>query len=130
MADFVSVMQRAVLDRPVVDQTRLEGRYNFALNWTPDETQFASLGGVPPGIGRKPDAPPNLFTAIQQQVGLKLDTTKALMDVMVIDKVEKAVRELAISRRRNCRRTERPRRMNRSCARHHAVYRPMDPRTD
>ena len=89
MADFVSVMQRAVLDRPVVDQTRLEGRYNFALNWTPDETQFASLGGVPPGIGDKPDAPPDLFTAIQQQAGLKLEATKALVDVMVIDKVEK-----------------------------------------
>jgi uncharacterized protein (TIGR03435 family) len=89
MADFVSVMQRAVLDRPVVDQTRLEGRYNFALNWTPDETQFASLGGVPPGIGDKPDAPPDLFTAIQQQVGLKLEATKAQVDVMVIDKVEK-----------------------------------------
>ena len=89
MADFASVMQRAVLDRPVVDQTRLEGRYNFALNWTPDETQFASLGGVPPGIGDKPDAPPDLFTAIQQQVGLKLEATKALVDVMVIDKVEK-----------------------------------------
>jgi uncharacterized protein (TIGR03435 family) len=89
MADFVSVMQRAVLDRPVVDQTRLEGRYNFALNWTPDETQFASLGGVPPGVGDKPDAPPDLFTAIQQQAGLKLEPTKALVDVMVVDKVEK-----------------------------------------
>ncbi len=89
MADFASVMQRAVLDRPVVDQTRLEGRYNFALNWTPDETQFASLGGVPPGLGDKPDAPPDLFTAIQQQAGLKLEPTKALVDVMVVDKVEK-----------------------------------------
>jgi uncharacterized protein (TIGR03435 family) len=89
MADFVSVMQRAVLDRPMVDQTRLEGRYNFALNWTPDETQFASLGGVPPGVGDKPDAPPNLFSAIQQQAGLKLEATKALVDVMVVDKVER-----------------------------------------
>ena len=89
MADFASVMQRAVLDRPVVDQTGLEGRYDFALNWTPDETQFASLGGVPPSAGDKPDAPPDLFTAIQQQAGLKLESTKALVDVMVVDRVAK-----------------------------------------
>jgi uncharacterized protein (TIGR03435 family) len=90
MADFASVMQRAVLDRPVVDQTGIEGRYDFVLDWTPDETQFASLGGVPPGLGDKADAPPDLFTAIQQQAGLKLEPTKALVDVMVVDKVEKS----------------------------------------
>ena len=60
----------------LVDQTGLEGRYDFALNWTPDETQFASLGGVPPSAGDKPDAPPDLFTAIQQQAGLKLESSK------------------------------------------------------
>jgi uncharacterized protein (TIGR03435 family) len=89
MADFTSVMQRAVLDRPVVDQTGIEGRYDFVLKWTPDETQFATLGGVPPGLGDKADAPPDLFTAIQQQAGLKLEPTKALVDVMVVDKVAK-----------------------------------------
>ncbi len=89
MEDFASVIQGAVLDRPVVDQTRLDGRFDFALNWTPDETQFASLGGVPPGAGDKADAPPDLFTAIQQQAGLRLEATKALVDVMVVDKVER-----------------------------------------
>lgn len=89
MEDFATVMQRAVLDRPVVDKTGLDGRFDFALNWTPDETQFASLGGVPPGVGDKPDAPPDLFSAIQQQAGLKLEATKALVDVMVVDRVER-----------------------------------------
>jgi uncharacterized protein (TIGR03435 family) len=89
MADFASVMQSAVLDRPVVDQTGLVGRFDFVLTWTPDETQFASVGGVPPAPTDKPDAPPDLFTAIQQQAGLKFEASKAPVDVMVIDRVEK-----------------------------------------
>ncbi len=89
MADFASVMQSAVLDRPVVDQTGLAGRYDFLLTWTPDETQFAALGGAPRPPTDKPDAPPDLFAAIQQQAGLKFESTKAAVDVMVIDKVEK-----------------------------------------
>jgi len=89
MADFAGVMQSAVLDRPVVDQTGLAGRYDFVLTWTPDETQFVSLGGAPPPPTNKPDAPPDLFTAIQQQAGLKFESTKAPVDVMVIDRVEK-----------------------------------------
>jgi uncharacterized protein (TIGR03435 family) len=89
MADFAGVMQSAVLDRPVVDRTGLTGRYDFVLTWTPDETQFAALGGAPPAPIDKPDAPPDLFTAIQQQAGLKFESTKASVDVMVIDKVER-----------------------------------------
>ncbi len=45
MNDFAGVMQSAVLDRPVVDQTGIKGRYDFELKWTPDETQFLPLGG-------------------------------------------------------------------------------------
>ncbi len=49
MGDLASLLQTAVLDRPVVDQTGLDGHYDFALNWTPDETQFAGMGmKVPP----------------------------------------------------------------------------------
>jgi uncharacterized protein (TIGR03435 family) len=89
MEEFTQVMQMAVLPRPVVDQTGLKGKYDFMLQWTPDETQFTSLGGVPPNLPEKPDAPPDLFTAIQQQAGLKLESTKAMVDMLVIDKVEK-----------------------------------------
>jgi uncharacterized protein (TIGR03435 family) len=59
------------------------------LTWTPDETQFTGLGVRVPPPSDKADAPPDLFTAIQQQAGLKLEPTKALVDVMVIDKVER-----------------------------------------
>jgi uncharacterized protein (TIGR03435 family) len=89
LKDFASVMQRAVLDRPVVDQTGLAGRYDFMLTWTPDETQFGGQGVKVPPPPDKADAPPDLFTAMQQQLGLKLESTKAPADVLVIDHVEK-----------------------------------------
>jgi uncharacterized protein (TIGR03435 family) len=88
MADFAGTMQGAVLDRPVVDQTGLPGRYDFMLTWTPDETQFGALGvKVPPPADNA--TAPDLFTAIQQQLGLKLEATKAPVDVLVVDRVEK-----------------------------------------
>jgi uncharacterized protein (TIGR03435 family) len=73
----------------VVDQTGLPGRYDFLLKWTPDETQFAGLGVKVPPPTDNADAPPDLFTAIQQQLGLKLEPTKAPVEVLVIDRVEK-----------------------------------------
>jgi len=89
LADFAMVMQAAVLDRPVVNQTGLAGKYDFTLKWTPDETQFASFGVRIPPPTDNADAPPDLFTAVQQQLGLKLEPTKAPVDVLVIDHVEK-----------------------------------------
>ncbi len=88
MADFTNLMQSAVLDRPVVDQTGIEGRFDFDLNWTPDDSQFQSLVVRIPPPGE--NAPPPLYTAIQEQIGLKLDATKAPAEVLVIDRVEKA----------------------------------------
>ncbi len=89
MVDFAGTMQTAVLDRPVVDQTGLSGRYDFLLTWTPDETQFVGLGVKIPPATDNADAPPDLFTAIQQQLGLKLESTKAPVEVLVIDQAEK-----------------------------------------
>jgi uncharacterized protein (TIGR03435 family) len=88
MSDFTQLMQGAVLDRPVVDQTGIKGRWDFTLNWTPDEFQFAGMGVKPPPPPA--DSPnPDLFTAIQQQIGLKLDSTKATTEVFVVDHVDK-----------------------------------------
>jgi uncharacterized protein (TIGR03435 family) len=89
MKDFADLLQGMVLDRPVVDQTGLAGRWDFTLNWTPDEFQFAGLGVKVPPPSEKPDAPPDLFTAVQQQLGLKLEGAKAPVEILVIDKVEK-----------------------------------------
>jgi uncharacterized protein (TIGR03435 family) len=88
MSQFTAVLQNS-MDRPVVDQTGLSGRYDFTLNFTPDPGQAALLGGPPASAGDNPDAAPSLFAAFQQQLGLKLEPTRAPVDVLVIDKVEK-----------------------------------------
>ena len=74
---------------PVVDRTELAGTYDFQLDWTADESQFAGMGIRVPPPSDKPDAPPDLSTAMQNQLGLKLVATKAMVEVLVIDKVEK-----------------------------------------
>jgi uncharacterized protein (TIGR03435 family) len=85
MAQFASMMQRAVLDRPLVDETGLTGRYDFDLEWAPNETQFGGQG--PPETTESTKA--SLFTAIQRQLGLRLQATKGPVNVLVIDKVER-----------------------------------------
>jgi len=89
MTDFASLMQGSIPDRPVVDQAGLTGRYDLMLNWTPDESQFGGRGGQlpPPPANVEPD--PDLFTAIQQQLGLKLDAARTSTEVLVIERVEK-----------------------------------------
>jgi uncharacterized protein (TIGR03435 family) len=77
MSDFILGMQ-FFLDRPIVDQTGLTGRYDIKLHYVPDEARATD-----------PNAPPGLFTAIQQQLGLKLEATKAQTDVFVIDRAER-----------------------------------------
>ena len=88
MEDFCHLMQEAVLDRPVVDHTELQGRYNFLLKWTPDESQFGGMGIKVPPPSDAADAPPPLYTAITEQIGLKLDADKADVNVLVIDHVD------------------------------------------
>jgi uncharacterized protein (TIGR03435 family) len=92
MADFVKWMQGSVTDRPMVDQTGLKDRYDFTLKWTPDDTQFAafrSTGALPSPSPDDANAPPSLYTAIKEQLGLALEPTKAQDEVMVIDHLEK-----------------------------------------
>jgi uncharacterized protein (TIGR03435 family) len=83
VADLAWELQSAVLDRPVVDQTGLASRFNFTLTWAPDEFQKPNLAGEAPASDV-----PDLFTAIQQQLGLRLESTKSLVDVMVVDHIE------------------------------------------
>jgi uncharacterized protein (TIGR03435 family) len=76
----------------VVDETELKGRYDFQLKWTPDESQFATFRGTGTSIPPPSDdakAPPNLYTAMQEQLGLKMGPEKIPADVIVIDHVEK-----------------------------------------
>jgi uncharacterized protein (TIGR03435 family) len=90
MEEFAQMMQ-GILDRPILDQTGLKDRYDLAVRWTPDESQYG--GRIPPpnsgDNSAAADAPPPLFTAIQEQLGLKLDAMKAPTKVMVIESVQK-----------------------------------------
>jgi uncharacterized protein (TIGR03435 family) len=78
--------------RPVVDSTGLTGLFDFTLRWAFDPAQGTGpLGGQPPGApvaAADPDAP-TLFTALQEQLGLKLDSRRLPMEVVVIDRIER-----------------------------------------
>jgi uncharacterized protein (TIGR03435 family) len=87
-----------VMDKPVVDQTGLPDRYDFELKWTPDESQYAHFRGIAPMVlpppTNDPNAPPSLYIAMQEQLGLKMGTAKLPDDVIVIDHVEKPSEKL------------------------------------
>jgi uncharacterized protein (TIGR03435 family) len=78
LSDFALVM-KFFLDRPMVDQTGLAGKYDFRLKWTFDEAKAPTDGS----------AAPSVFTAIEEQMGLKLELAKAPTEVLVVDKVER-----------------------------------------
>ena len=65
------------LESPIADRTRLTALYDFTLKWTPDVAADDSSG-------------PSIFTAIREQLGLRLDAVKNVpVDILVIDAVEK-----------------------------------------
>jgi uncharacterized protein (TIGR03435 family) len=72
------------LGRSVIDQTGLQGAFNFKLEWTPD-------GPPPPGTDVPTAAPPapSLFTALEEQLGLTLKSAKGPVEVLVIDSVDR-----------------------------------------
>jgi hypothetical protein len=76
------------LVRSAVDKTGLEGRWDFTMKWTPDETQFADVLEPVRRPADEANEPPPLFTAIQQQLGLTLEAQKADVPVLVIDHVD------------------------------------------
>lgn len=75
--------------RVVVDRTGLTGGYDIDLKWTPTPDQLPP-GPPPPGIEPPPIDPngPSLFTALQEQLGLKLDAERGPVDVLVIDRLQ------------------------------------------
>lgn len=93
MEELAHVLQANLMEQPVVDQTGLGStRYDFMLNYTPDLSQLSRLGAPATEPQPRPgdaDAPPDIFTAFQQQLGLKLESSKAPADVLVIDRAEK-----------------------------------------
>ncbi len=81
----------AQLGRTVVDKTGLAGRFDYKLDWTPDNApqQLMKAGDTAPGENASSDgAGPSLFTALEEQLGLKLESSKGPVDVVVIDQLE------------------------------------------
>ncbi len=90
MANLASRLHLRVLDRPVIDQSGLTDRYDFTLDWRPDEFQFPNVPAPQRAAAAAgADALPDLFTAFQDQLGMRLAATKASLDVFVIDNVSK-----------------------------------------
>ena len=83
------------LHRTVLDQTGLKGIYDYTLQWTPDQgpaPMFKGTEGGQPGPDGAPppeSSGPSIFTAIQEQLGLKLESQKGPVEIIVIDHVEK-----------------------------------------
>ena len=77
---------KSILDREmgriVVDRSGIEGRYDLALEWSPEDGSLnsASNGGQSSG--------PSIFTALEEQLGLKLESSKGPVKILVIDRVE------------------------------------------
>jgi uncharacterized protein (TIGR03435 family) len=82
MEDFAANISYP-LDRTVIDKTGLAGRYDFRLRWTPDSV---ANSGTDNGAA---DAPPVIFTAIEEQLGLKLQPGKGPVNTLVVDSVER-----------------------------------------
>lgn len=83
MVALVSMLSN-IVQKPVVDKTGLTGRYRFTLRWAPDQ-----LSGVPGTAAGDAGNLPSIFTAVREQLGLRLDSTKGPMEVIVIDRAEK-----------------------------------------
>jgi uncharacterized protein (TIGR03435 family) len=80
--------------REVVNRTGLTGKYDFTLQWTPDEVETAIIarntGQQIPDTASQPESSgPSIFQAVEQQLGLKLVPTKGAVDVIVIDHIER-----------------------------------------
>jgi uncharacterized protein (TIGR03435 family) len=81
--DWVS-RQPEMSDRVVIDATGLKGSYDFELNWSPEDGRTPLLNGVP-----QESTGPSIFTAFQEQLGLKLESRKAPVEILVIDHVDR-----------------------------------------
>lgn len=84
----LATLLSTLVDRVVVDRTGLTGTFDFELNWTPDrapQRPDASASSSPDN--------PSIFTALREQLGLKLESSKAATDVFVIDHVEQPTRD-------------------------------------
>jgi uncharacterized protein (TIGR03435 family) len=89
----VAQMLAQQLGRPVTDKTGIEGKFDVEMHWTPEPGQGGGpFGGGPPppdAVASSDTSGPSLFTAVQEQLGLKLESQKGPVEMLVIDSVSK-----------------------------------------
>jgi uncharacterized protein (TIGR03435 family) len=88
MKALSETLSRTELNRTVVDKTGLAGAFDVTLKWVTDPSSplYDGLGGPPTS---EPGAGPSLFTALQEQLGLRVEAARGPVEVLVIDQVEK-----------------------------------------
>jgi len=74
------------LGRPVLDRTGLKGNYDFKLEYAPEPAGF---GPKPEGASAPDLSGPSILTALQEQLGLKLESTKGPVEIIIIERAEK-----------------------------------------
>ena len=75
-----------LLDRPVINKTGIKGNFDFHLEFAPDD---ATPGVFLPALSLDPTGGTSIFTAVQEQLGMKLDSGKGSREILVIDHVER-----------------------------------------
>ncbi len=89
MSGFVKILA-GILGRPVIDQTGFTGSFDIHLKFTADQATRGLPGGAVNAPPPDPDpTKPTIFDALQEQLGLKLTSSKGPVEVLVIDHVEK-----------------------------------------
>lgn len=78
----------------MIDKTTLSGHFDFALEWTPlaGEDGGRTTAGLPPGTNASPPSAlegPSIFTALHEQLGLRMKSARRAVDVIVVDHVER-----------------------------------------
>jgi uncharacterized protein (TIGR03435 family) len=90
---FLAESLSRILGRTVVDKSGVTGLRDFKLQWTPEEGTSIHMAGLPAPEGDSPPPPegkgPSLFTALEEQLGLKLNTEKGQVTYIVIDHIER-----------------------------------------
>jgi len=81
-ADVLATVLSRHFERDVLNRTGLQGKYDFQLDWTPDSGPCPTADGAAP-------VRPSIFTAIQEQLGLKLEASKGPVETLVVDRVER-----------------------------------------
>ena len=89
MTAFASLLWRRLVQRPVFDRTGLSGQFDIDLTYLPE---LESINGRPasenPSLPAQILGAPSIFTALQEQLGLKLESSRGPVDVLVVDRAE------------------------------------------